>query len=98
MRHVIAVSLTLLGLMGACSDDSSENDTNRPATFWDTCEADADDCASPFECLEGEGWRGRVCTMECSETSECPRWDATGQCAGDFQSQCVNGFCFYGCA
>lgn len=97
MRRFIALGVTVWTLNGACGDDSSFEDRNRPATFWDTCEAGKDDCASPFECLEVEGASVRLCTKMCSETSDCPRWEATGHCAGDFQSQCLNGTCSYGC-
>jgi hypothetical protein len=77
----------------ACGD--SAVDTNKPETFWDTCSEDASVCQEPFECLSVE--QLQVCTMKCSETSECPRWEATGHCAGDFQSRCLDGICSYGC-
>ena len=99
MRCVIILGLLVLGSAIACGDDSpAPFDTNRPATFWDKCEVDSDDCAGSFECLKPEGWNGLVCTKECDETSDCPRWEATGQCAGDYQSQCLGGICNYGCS
>jgi hypothetical protein len=97
MRCAIVLGLAFFGVLGACGDDSSQDDKNRPATFWDTCEV-ADDCATPFECLAVEGAKVRLCTKKCDETSDCPRWEATGHCAGDFQSQCLNGTCIYGCS
>lgn len=97
MGRIMILGSAILGLTAACGHSPSWEDENRPATFWDSCKSDVDECANPFVCLEVEGLSGRVCTLECSETAECPRWEATGHCAGDFQSQCVNGFCGYGC-
>jgi hypothetical protein len=59
-----------------------------PQSLWEAvvykCEVDADDSASAFECLNGEGYKGCVCT-QCSGTSDCHGHDARRHCVGDFR-------------
>jgi hypothetical protein len=91
---------TLLGLamlLATCGDDEWR-DKNRPATFFDLCEPTAQTCKSPFSCLPVPGLTGQgYCTLACTSDSDCPRWTATGHCAGPFQSRCLQGVCHYGC-
>jgi len=85
--------------LSACAEAEDFKDTNKPRTFFDTCEpGPAAACAPPFSCLEVSGLSGSgYCTQVCAQTADCPVWTATGQCAGHFQSQCADGVCQYGC-
>lgn len=84
-------------LIASCTDAGDGTDTNKPATFFDSCVAGGDSCAEPFECLHNPELTGAVCTLACEESDDCPAWRATGHCAGPFQSQCRSGLCQYGC-
>jgi hypothetical protein len=85
------------GLLGAsCGGEDDSRDRNRPPTFFDNCSGSAD-CAEPFACLAHPQLTKNVCTLECQVDAECPRWRATGHCAGDYQSPCNFGICEYSC-
>jgi hypothetical protein len=88
----------MLAALSACvvsTDD--QRDRNKPPTFWHDCAPHQGTCAAPFECLPVPGLNGAVCTLRCERTEQCPRWEATGHCAGSFQSSCADGICQYGC-
>ncbi|MET0388667.1 MAG: hypothetical protein ABW321_22030 [Polyangiales bacterium] len=91
--------LTLLaGLaLASCAQDEDWRDKNRPDTFWDSCTPAENSCAEPFTCLAVADLTARVCTKACESNEDCPRWQATGHCAGSFQSKCYEGTCAYGC-
>jgi hypothetical protein len=103
----MVILLGLTGLFSTCDDVDSPvkdppvdewRDKNRPATFFDTCDPAAPKCKSPFSCLHNPELTGPgYCTQACTSDSDCPRWTATGHCAGPFQSRCGQGVCQYGC-
>ena len=80
-----------------CSDEMSQwRDTNRPPSFGTACEGDAglDVCESPFTCMRNASFSGAMqCTLACDSDDDCPRWEATGHCAGPFQSRCEANVC-----
>jgi hypothetical protein len=91
------ILLGLTGLLSTCDGDDWR-DRNRPATFFDNCDPAAPKCKSPFSCLRNPELTGPAyCTQACTSDSDCPRWTATGHCAGPFQSRCGQGVCQYGC-
>jgi hypothetical protein len=92
-----SILLGLTFLLATCGEDEWR-DKNRPATFFDSCDPAAPTCNSPFSCLRVPGLTGQgYCTQACTSDSDCPRWTATGHCAGPFQSRCSGGVCHYGC-
>ncbi len=91
------VPVLILVSVTSCGDNEEDNrDENRPQTFFDAC-SEPTDCAEPFQCLVTPERTVKVCSLECESIADCPRWVATGHCAGDYQSPCVSGVCSYGC-
>ena len=93
------IAVIALMASGACADPAANEDwrdRNRPATYGDGCDAQAD-CASPFQCLEKPdgGLVSPLCSQHCTVAADCPTWTATGHCAGPRQSTCVGGVCDY---
>lgn len=89
--------LPIVLAISACGGGDSAGDTNKPATFTQSCEIGAEACAEPFECLENPERTGPMCTLVCSKDDDCPAWQATGHCAGFAQSSCSSGVCQYAC-
>jgi hypothetical protein len=96
VTFLVGPGLAAAIVSGNCGEN--ERDENKPKTFFDTCAPGGDACAPPFECLSVPQLTGTgYCTQACEETPDCPSWEATGHCAGHFQSQCSDGICNYGC-
>lgn len=92
----------IIGLqaLGACSDSTNAGndlrDRNRSETYGAQCDAQSD-CASPLKCLERSdgGVVSPLCTISCEAATECPKWNATGHCAGPIRPTCFGGVCDY---
>jgi hypothetical protein len=82
--------------LSGCAEDEAMSDGQKPQTFFDSCQRDAE-CKAPFSCLQPRDLTAKVCTQTCEETADCPTWVASGHCAGTYQSPCVEGVCEYGC-
>jgi hypothetical protein len=84
---------------GGCSCDAV--DPNEPAGFGTFCVDGDGACSAPLECLAIDPVPSpgpfvearRVCTQRCSVDADCPRWDATGFCAGPVELRCSRGSC-----
>jgi hypothetical protein len=87
--------LFLLVATPHCGEEDDWKDTNKPATFMNSCSLGDGTCAAPFDCLQTTSRSSPFCTLECQSDSECPSWNATGHCPGFRQSGCVDGACVY---
>jgi hypothetical protein len=86
-----------MALLASCSAEDDWKDTNKPATFFYGCAPGDEVCRAPFVCLSNPELTGAVCTSACEVDEQCPAWQATGHCAGFYQSACRSGVCQYGC-
>jgi len=75
-------------------------DPNQPPSFGIPCVAGDTLCTAPLSCLSVDSVpsiapsSGRsVCTSTCSTDADCPRWEATGFCAGSVRLRCSQGTC-----
>lgn len=96
MKRLCVVFGVSVLLLSACGDGEDWRDKNKPATFFHEC-TDESDCAASFQCLTHPALARDLCTAECDTDADCPRWRATGQCAGNYQSPCRAGICDYQC-